>query len=121
MVFLGGINDLFGPGTPETISTNVRSILELARKASDMPIFVCEVLPCKGRSSEVVRATNAALAKAAGDFANVHLVKTHAPLLNPDGTQDETLFVDGTHLNEAGYAVLQQTLSQELAKCVRRD
>jgi lysophospholipase L1-like esterase/dienelactone hydrolase len=121
VVFLGGINDLFGPGTPETISTNVRSILELARKASNMPIFVCEVLPCKGRSSEVVRATNAALAKAVGDFANVHLVKTHAPLLKPDGTQDETLFVDGTHPNEAGYAVLQQTLSQELAKYVRRD
>ena len=108
MVFLGGINDLFGPGTPETIGTNLRSILELVRKASDMPIFVCEVLPCKGRPSELVRATNAALAKVAGDFTNVHLVKTYAPLLKPDGTQDETLFLDGTHPNEAGYAVLQQ-------------
>ncbi|MEO6569534.1 MAG: GDSL-type esterase/lipase family protein [Opitutaceae bacterium] len=121
MVFLGGINDLFGPGTPESISTNVRSILELARKASDLPILVCEVLPCKGRPTELVMATNAALSKVVGDFANVHLVKTYAPLLKPDGTQDETLFLDGTHPNEAGYAVLQKTLSPELAKYVRRD
>lgn len=116
MVFLGGINDLFGPGTPETISANLRSMLELARKAGDMPIFVCEVLPCRGRPSELVMAVNAALAKVASDFANVHLVKTYAPLLKPDGTQDETLFLDGTHPNEAGYAVFQKTLSPELAK-----
>jgi len=116
IVLLGGINDLFGRGTPEIISANVRSILELARKADDMPIFVCEVLPCKGRPRELVMATNAALAKVVGDFANVHLVRTYAPLLKPDGTQDETLFLDGTHPNEVGYAVLQRTLSPELAK-----
>ena len=68
-----------------------------------------------------MRATNAELAKVAGDFANVHLVKTYAPLLKRDGTQDETLFLDGTHPNEAGYAVFQKTLSPELAKSVRRD
>ncbi|MEO5957507.1 MAG: GDSL-type esterase/lipase family protein, partial [Opitutaceae bacterium] len=121
MVFLGGINDLFGPGTPETISTNLRSILERSRKSGDMPIFVCEVLPCKGRPSELVMAVNAALAKVVGDFANVHLVKTYAPLLKPDGTPDETLFLDGTHPNDAGYAVFQKVLSSELAKSVRRD
>ena len=121
LVFLGGINDLFGQGTPENIGANLRSMLELARKASDMPIFVCEILPCKRQSSELVRAANGALAKVAGDFADVHLVKTYAPLLKPDGTQDETLFRDGTHPNEAGYAVLQKTLSPELAKSVRRD
>ncbi len=121
LVFLGGINDLFAGGTPETVSTNVRSILELARKADDLPIFVGEILPCKGRPRELMMATNAALAKVVGDFANVHLVKTYAPLLKPDGIQDETLFLDGTHPNEAGYAVLQKTLSLELAKYVRRD
>jgi lysophospholipase L1-like esterase len=118
MVLLGGINDLFGPGTPETIGANLRSILELARKTSDMPIFVCEVLPCRGRPRERVMATNAALAKVAGDFANVYLIKTHAPLLKADGAQDESLFPDGTHPNEAGYAVLQKTLASALAKHV---
>jgi lysophospholipase L1-like esterase/acetyl esterase/lipase len=121
IVFLGGINDLFGGGTPEDIAANVRSILELARKAGDMPIFVCEVLPCKGRPSEMLTATNVALAKVVGDFANVHLVPTYAPLLKPDGTQDETLFLDGTHPNESGYAVMQKTISAELAKYVRGD
>jgi lysophospholipase L1-like esterase/pimeloyl-ACP methyl ester carboxylesterase len=116
LVFLGGINDLFGAGTPEMIGTNARSILELARKASDMPIFVCEVLPCKGRPSELVKAANAGLAEVAGSYTNVHLVKTYAPLLKPDGTQDETLFLDGTHPNKAGYAILQKTLSLEFAK-----
>lgn len=116
IVLLGGINDLFGQGTPESIVTNVRSILELARKASDRPIFVCEVLPCKGRPTELVMATNSALAKVVGDFADVHLVKTYAPLLRQDGAQDETLFLDGTHPNEAGYAILRNTLSAELAK-----
>jgi lysophospholipase L1-like esterase len=119
MVILGGINDMFGPGTPETISQNVRSMLELARKAGDQPIFVCEVLPCKGRPSALVMATNAALAEVVGDFPNVHLVKTYAPLLKSDGTQDETLFMDGTHPNEAGYAVFKKTLAPELAQHVR--
>jgi lysophospholipase L1-like esterase len=119
IVVLGGINDMFGAGTPETISHNVRSMLELARKAGDQPIFVCEVLPCKGRPSAMVVATNSALAEVVGDFQNVHLVKTYAPLLKPNGTQDEALFMDGTHPNEAGYAVFKKTLGPKLAQYIR--
>jgi lysophospholipase L1-like esterase/predicted esterase len=119
IVILGGINDLFGQprGTPESISANVRSILEQARTANrDTPILVCEVLPCKTMSREVVTATNIALAKVVTDFANARLVKTYAPFLKADGTQNETLFVDGTHPNAAGYEVWQSLLQPELAK-----
>jgi lysophospholipase L1-like esterase len=119
IVILGGINDLFGQpkGTPETISANVRSILQQVRAANrDTPILVCEVLPCKTMSRESVLATNAALAKVVEDVSNAHLVKTYAPFLKPDGTQNESLFVDGTHPNAAGYEVWQSLLKPELAK-----
>ncbi len=118
IVFLGGINDLFGEprGTPETIGANVRSILEQVRTANrDTPVLVCEVLPCKTMSPESVTATNAALAKVVGDFANARLVKTYAPFLKEDGTQNVALFADGTHPNAAGYAVWQNALKPELA------
>lgn|GEM_PF-588141 len=119
IVFMGGINDLFGQprGTPQSISANVRSILEQARAANrDTPILVCEILPCKTMSREAVTATNTALAKVVEDFANAHLVKTYAPFLAADGTQNATLFADGTHPNAAGYEVWQSMLKPELAK-----
>jgi lysophospholipase L1-like esterase/acetyl esterase/lipase len=119
IVILGGINDLFGQprGTPEGISTNVRSILEQVRAANrDTPVLVCEVLPCKTMSRETVTATNAVLAKVVADFANARLVKTYAPFLKADGTQNEGLFGDGTHPNAAGYEVWQSLLKPELAK-----
>ncbi len=122
IVFLGGINDLFGQprGTPEIISTNLRSILQEIRAAGrDTPVLVCEVLPCAKQPAELITATNAALAKVAGEFEHVHLVKTYAPFLKPDGAQNETLFLDGTHPDPAGYAVMQNVLSAELAHYVR--
>lgn len=119
IVVLGGINDLFGQpkGTAESISANVRSILEQVRTANgDTPIYVCEVMPCKTMPREVVMATNAALAKVVAEYANAHLVKTYAPFLNADGMQNETLFGDGTHPNAAGYEVWQSVLKPELTK-----
>lgn len=95
----------------------MRAILEQAQAANRIaPIIVCEALPCKTMSREVVMATNAALAIVVEDFANARLVKSYAPFLMADGTQNETLFVDGTHPNAAGYEVWQSVLKPELAK-----
>jgi lysophospholipase L1-like esterase len=69
----------------------------------------------------MVTATHAAVAKVVGDFTNAHLVETDSPLLKPDDTQNEILFLDGTHPNEAGYSVSQKTLLTDLAKHIRRD
>jgi lysophospholipase L1-like esterase/predicted esterase len=121
LVFMGGINDLFGQpkGTAETISGNVRSILEGVKAAgAETPVLVCEILPCKTMSSELVTASNAAIAKVVEGYPHAHLVKTYGAFLKADGTQDSSLFLDGTHPNAAGYAVWLKVLQPELASYV---
>lgn len=122
IVLLGGINDFTQQpkGTAETISANVRSILEGVRAANpQVPVLVCEILPSRNATAETLRATNAAVDKVMEEFPNAHRVKTYTPFLNADGTQNASLFLDGTHPNPAGYAVWQNVLKPELAKYVR--
>ena len=64
---------------------------------------------------------NAAVDKVIADFPNAHRVKTCAAFLNPDGTENFTLFLDGTHPNSSGYAVWERILNPELKKCVHED
>jgi lysophospholipase L1-like esterase len=119
VVFMGGINDLFGQpaGTAETVSANVRSILEGVKGAhGETPVLVCEILPCKTMSREKVEACNAAIAEVVAGFSNAHLVRTYGAFLNPDGTQDSSLFLDGTHPNAKGYGVWLRVLQPEVEK-----
>jgi lysophospholipase L1-like esterase len=77
---------------------------------------VCEILPAGFVSLETVRATNAAVDKVMEGFPNAHRVKTFESFLKADGTQDKSLFLDGTHPTAAGYAVWQKVLAPELAR-----
>ena len=116
MVFMGGINDLFcqPTGTPDTISSNVRSMLE--QIDASISVLVCETLPSTGVSLESVRAVNAAVDQVVADFPNAHRVKTFDAFLNTDGTINESLYLDGTHPNATGYEVWENILLPEINK-----
>ncbi len=122
IVYMGGINDFSQQprGTAETISENVQLMLTQIQAADPkVPVLVCEILPAHFMPLETVRAANAAVDKVVADFPNAHRVKTFAAFLKADGTQDASLFVDGTHPTAAGYEVWKRVLEPELAKYAR--
>jgi lysophospholipase L1-like esterase len=122
IVYMGGINDFSQQpkGTAQTISENVRLMLEQIRASNPgVPVLVCEILPAGFVPLETVRTTNAAVDKVIEGFPNAHRVKSFASFLKADGTQDKALFVDGTHPTAAGYAVWQKVLEPEIAKYVQ--
>jgi lysophospholipase L1-like esterase len=122
IVLLGGINDLFHApqGTPETVASNVRSMLEQIRATNpDTQLLVCEIFPCQSMAAGIVRAANAAVDKVVADFPNARRVKTYDGFLGSDGMQNRSLFSDGTHLTPAGYDVWGKLLKPELAHCLR--
>ena len=41
--------------------------------------------------------------------SNVHYVNMDSPFLNPDGSENLSLFNDGVHPNAAGYSIMAQT------------
>ncbi len=119
VVFLGGINDTWQQpvGTPQTVATNVRSILEGIRQATPRtPVFVCEILPTSGKPDELIRAINRTVDGVVKEFPNAHRVRTHDRFLNADGKLNASLFNDGTHPSPAGYAVWQAAVAPELEK-----
>ena len=120
VVLLGGINDFFQKhpaGKPETIAANVRLILEAIKtNAPQTPVLICEIFPCRFIPEDKILAANAAVDGVVADFPNAHSVQTHALFLNADGTQNSSLFTDGTHLTPAGYAVWKTILEPELDK-----
>jgi lysophospholipase L1-like esterase len=117
IVYLGGINDLSMPeygGTPEVIAANVKSILTaLQAKLPQTPVIVCEIMP--GKSSQII-AANAAVDEVLLGFPNAHRLKIYSLFLNPDGKQNASLFKDGTHPNDTGYAIWQSALEPEINK-----
>lgn len=119
IVLLGGINDLFHTpqGTPDVIATNVRSILEQIHAVTpSTPVWVCEILPCKGINDGSVHAANVAVDKVLADFPHVHRVKTHDGFLDSEGMQNDSLFTDGTHLTPAGYDRWGKMMKVELSR-----
>lgn len=121
IVFMGGINDMTCQprGTPKTIAANVRSILAQIHAANpDTPVLVCETLPSKDTPLGTIQAVNAAVDKVVADFPNAHRVKTYAAFLKAAGTENFSLFRDGTHPNARGYVVWEKILKPELDKYV---
>jgi lysophospholipase L1-like esterase len=121
VVILGGINDLRAtnnpPGTPESIATNYKLILtEIQRHNPKTPVLVCEILPSGIAPAETIIAANKAVDQVVAGFPNAVRLKTYAPFLSPDGSQNKALFTDTVHLTPAGYAVLQSILAPELEK-----
>ena len=117
IVILAGINDLLQQpkGTPETITSNMHSILDQISKANpSTPVLLCETLPSKSVGDGEVAAVNAAVDKIALAYPNVHRVKTYASFLNRDGSINLSLYLDGTHPNPTGYEIWRSILRPEL-------
>lgn len=118
IVLLGGINDLFHDpkGGPEAIGQNVRLMLQqIHATAPATPVLVCEIFPSRFIAADLVRAANAAVTKAVADFPNARHIRTYEHFINADGTQNSSLFEDGTHPNPAGYEVWKKNMKRELA------
>ncbi|MEN9841067.1 MAG: hypothetical protein RL376_867 [Verrucomicrobiota bacterium] len=113
IVFLAGVNDLGKKsGTPQTVAANVRSILgEIQKKLPKTPVIVCEIMPAKNPG--IVEA-NAAVDQVLTAFPKVRRLKINHLFLNADGTQNASLFKDGTHPNLAGYAIWQAALEPKI-------
>ena len=113
VIFLGGINDLYqvaGGGTPKSVASNVRSILKVIHESlSQTPVIACEILP--SNTLGTVNWANAAVDHVVADFPQAHRLKLNSLYLTPDGHQNASLFIDGTHPNQAGYAVWRSALS----------
>ncbi|MGN6370320.1 MAG: GDSL-type esterase/lipase family protein [Phycisphaerae bacterium] len=119
IILLGGINDFSQqpPGTPETIARNIRSILDRIHTTTPAtPVFVCEILPSKSVPLDAIRAANTAVDEVLKNFPNARRIHTFTPFLNPDGSLNHSLFLDGTHPNPAGYTLFQSLLTPQLTQ-----
>jgi len=119
IVLLCGVNDLAMPqfgGTPDAIAANVKSMLTAIRsKLPQTPVIVCEIMPSRFAQ---ISAANAAVDLVLPAFPNAHRLKYYSLFLNPDGTQNKSLFKDGLHPNAAGYAVWQTALEPEIDQLI---
>lgn len=113
VVILVGTNDLAQGEAPERVAETLRRLLALAAE-SDVPAVVCLLPPRTkepGLFPEKIRELNAliGLAPAAA------VCDAFTPLATEDGGPREECFVDGLHLNAAGYRELKAALAPHLA------
>ena len=107
VVMLMGTNDLEEMAEPETIATNVTSILkELKSYNSKMPIILCTIFPSsesKTRPTAKIQATNKLLIQAVKGDAQITVLDTFKLYANEAGDAKLEEFPDLLHLNKAGY------------------
>lgn len=111
-----GINDLFHPSmTPELISENIVEIVnQIHQYSPNTDIFVQSVLPTTTESLiENIIAVNTILQ----DNASQHpyqYINLYEDFVLEDGKMDLSLSYDGVHLNDAGYEVWIQNITNKL-------
>lgn len=119
IVLLAGVNDLSEAmagrgGSPETIASNIRLMLaHIESVRPGTPVIVCEIMPAKKRGLELA---NSAVAAVVAQFPHARRLAWAGRFHLADGTQNLSLFKDGTHPNGAGYAVWQAALAPELER-----
>ena len=106
-----GTNNLPKRWTADEIFSGVRQIVELVQlRHPDATIEVVALLPradrkCPRDAMERIRAVNRRLAELC-DGSKVRLVDATQKFLTPQGKPNMEYFIDGLHLNAAGYRVL---------------
>ena len=118
VVILIGTNDLAADVPPRRVAALIRRIADrIERFGGGVPVVLCRILPrtkAPGPFPEKIRELNGLIDELANERKNVLVCDTFTPLANADGSCRDNLFVDGLHLNAAGYDALAKTLSPVL-------
>jgi lysophospholipase L1-like esterase len=121
LVILGGVNDLqdFGPA-----GANIGSIKSMAAqaKAARIRVILCSVMPTTDFQFATlhftladVRAFNDQLIELAQQNGYLY-ADYYDEFLNPDGSVNNSLYLDGLHPSAAGYAVMWGVLEPLLVE-----
>jgi lysophospholipase L1-like esterase len=116
VVILGGVDDLqdYGPA-----GANIDSIKSMAAQAqaAGIRVILCSVMPATvarfatlNFSLADVRSFNGQLVELAQQNGYLY-ADYYDEFLNPDGTVNDSLFLDGLHPNPAGYALMWKVVA----------
>jgi lysophospholipase L1-like esterase len=109
LVLLMGTNDLEESAKPDTIATNVKTIIAQAQQYNaQMPVVLCLVMPSsasKSRPSDQIKELNRLYAEIATTNPQVTVLDTWALFADEKGDAKAAEFPDLLHPNEKGYAM----------------
>ena len=119
VVILIGTNDLAAGVPPRRAAASIRRMTEKIRRSGDIPVVLCRVLPRAaepGLFPEKINELNGLIDRMAMRQQHVSVCDTFAPLANGGGSCREEFFIDGLHLNAAGYRALSVALKPFLSR-----
>lgn len=111
-----GINDLFHPSmTPELLAENIYEIVsQIHQYSPNTEIFVQSVLPTTTESLIENIMTVNTLLKNAESQRLYQFINLYEDFVLEDGKMDMALSYDGVHLNDAGYQVWIENITNKL-------
>jgi hypothetical protein len=118
-ILMVGLANYWRKHSAADVNRGIETVLDrMQGKLVDTPILVLNLLPALGAEDPIrpwITAVNQRLTTGVAKRAGVHLIDTHAALINKDGTLREGCFTtDELHLSQQGYAVLTETLKPTL-------
>ena len=113
VVLLCGTNDMMQPqATSAGTAKDVRSICNSIRaRLPKITVFVLKIMPNTKTDKKLIEEFNTAVDKELAGLESVTRVDTYGVFLKADGTINNAAFVDGIHLNEAGYEIYRKNLA----------
>ena len=113
VVLLCGTNDMMQPqATSAGTAKDVRGICHsIHARFPKIAVLVLKIMPNVETDRKVVEEFNKAVDKELAGLESVTRVDTYSAFLKADGTINNAAFVDGVHLNEAGYEIYRKTLA----------
>jgi len=121
---LAGTNDFYsaGKGGPDTqkMLADLESAIDAARHRQ-VPVIVGTVLPmdaARSAAASLIPAYNARLIQQFGH--RIVIADYYNAMVLPSGEQDSSLFRDGIHPNDAGYAVMNQVLDRAVQELLSK-
>lgn len=113
-----GDNDVAQEVPVETILDTYReTITKIHEHDTDIRIYLLSVKPSTLRAAMwgTMLEVNAGMAELAKSDSRIHYIDVATPMLNPDGSAKEDLFVsDGLHMNQKGYDIWRDTVAPYL-------
>ena len=109
IVLMIGTNNLFPPHSAEQIAGGIEAVAKRLRELRpDAKLIICSVLPSNNpqNDKEQVQPANATLPALAESLEeDVQYLNLFPAFLDEEGKKKTDCYVDGLHLNEAGYAI----------------